>query len=121
MRRVLFACLLVAGAARADMPIDPVTEPSRLEVAVGETVQRDVGFALGLVCDDLAIVRADLRTAASGSNVFEVTGVQLGDTTCRAGTTPNRPTYLFAIRVVPPRPPPSRAPRRAACAYSASR
>ena len=71
-----------------------------LEVAIGETVARDVGFAVGLICDDSSILRADLRTADSGTNVFEVTGVRLGDTVCRAGTAPTRPSFVFRVHVV---------------------
>lgn len=82
---------------------EPGDGAAPLEVAIGETVARDVGFAIGLQCDDFTMIRADLRTAASGTNVFEVTGVRLGDTACRAGTTPSRTSYLFRIHVIPAR------------------
>jgi hypothetical protein len=70
-----------------------------LEVAVGETVTRSVGFALGLRCDDLSIADIALKAGTPEANVFSVTGIKPGATTCRVGTTPNRPTYLYEIRV----------------------
>jgi hypothetical protein len=75
----------------------------RIDVAVGETIERDVGFAMGLQCDDVAIIRADLRAGTPESNTFVVTGVTEGATMCRVGTTPNRPTYVFEIHVAAPR------------------
>jgi hypothetical protein len=101
MRKVWLACLLVAGAARADDGNPEVLhDAARIELGVGETVQRDVGFAMGLLCDDFAVIRAELRTATSESNLFEVTGVKPGDTVCRVGTAPSRPSYVFRIHVV---------------------
>ena len=97
--RLAIAVVAVVGlTARASADDAP-----RLEVAVGETVERDVGIAMGLRCDDVAIVRVALREATPQSNVFAVTGVAPGTTTCRVGIVPNRPTYLFEIRVVPAR------------------
>jgi hypothetical protein len=93
MVRIAMILCLIAGIARADAAM-------RVEVAVGETIERDVGFAIGLQCDDLAIIRADLRAGTPESNTFIVTGVREGTTLCRVGTMPNRPTYLFEIHVV---------------------
>ncbi|HET9621085.1 MAG TPA: hypothetical protein VFP84_06955 [Kofleriaceae bacterium] len=97
---VVASALVARARARAEQPI---YDAIALEVAVGETVTRSVGFALGLRCDDLAIARAELRAGTPEANVFSVTGVTPGATTCRVGTTPNRPTYLYEIRVVPKR------------------
>jgi len=96
MIRVALILCLAAGTAVADDGV-------RLEVAVGETVERDVGFAMGLLCDDLAIVRAELHAGTPESNTFRVTGVAEGTTKCRVGTAPNRPAYVFEIHVVPAR------------------
>jgi hypothetical protein len=89
---------LAANAVRAE---EPIYDALPLEVAVGQTVQRQVGFALGLRCDDLSVAEVELRAGSPQSNVFVVTGVRPGATTCRVGTTPNRPTFLYQIRVVP--------------------
>ena len=89
---------LAAHAVRAD---GPIYDALPLEVEVGQTVQREVGFALGLRCDDLSIAQIELRASTPQTNVFVVTGVRPGATTCRVGTTPNRPTFLYQIRVVP--------------------
>lgn len=99
MRCALLLCL-VAGVAHAD-DAARADEAARIEVAVGETVERDVGIAIGLRCDDLSVARVELRTATPASNRFEVTGVSPGTTRCRVGTSLNRPSYLFEIHVVP--------------------
>lgn len=75
----------------------------RLEVRVGETVEREVGIAMGLRCDDVAIAKIGLRERTAESNVLVVTGVAPGTTLCRVGLTVDRPTYVFEIRVVPAR------------------
>ncbi len=96
MRVALILCLVV-GSARAD-------DATRIAVAVGETVERDVGIAVGLRCDDLTRARVELRTASPESNRFEVTGLLPGTTLCRVGTALNRPSYVFEIHVVPAPP-----------------
>jgi hypothetical protein len=93
MARIAVLLCILAGTARADDLV-------RLEVAVGETVERDVGFAMGMQCDDLTIVHAELAPGTAESNTFRVTGVAEGTTRCRAGTAPNRPAYVFEIHVV---------------------
>jgi hypothetical protein len=88
--------------------------PNRIDVAIGETVERDVGIALGLQCDDLSVIQVDLKTKAPAINTFIVKGLKEGTTLCRVGTDPNRPTFLYTIRVTaekpepPPPPPPTR-------------
>jgi hypothetical protein len=89
---VALTALSSAGRAAAD-------EAPRIDVEVGQTAERDVGIAIGLHCDDLSIIRAELRTESSESNVLRVTGVQPGDTRCRAGTVPGRPMFVFEIHV----------------------
>lgn len=91
----------LAGSARAD---GARQAPLPIDVAVGETVAQGVGFAMGLLCDDLSIVRAELRASTPESNMFVVTGVQEGTTLCRVGTAIGRPSFVFEIHVVPPRP-----------------
>src|SRR5436190_6230154 len=85
---------LAALAARANAD-DAGPGALRIEVAVGQTVERDVGFAIGLLCDDLSILHAELRARTPESNTFSVTGVQEGTTMCRVGTAPARPSYVF--------------------------
>jgi hypothetical protein len=96
MIRIAVILCLVATSAVAD-------DGMRIDVAVGETIERDVGFAIGLLCDDVAIIRVELRAGTLESNTFAVTGVKEGATMCRVGTMPNRPTYVFEIHVVAPR------------------
>jgi hypothetical protein len=96
-------CALAGAALAAEPPPRPDDSPQRIEVAVGETVEREVGYAIGLRCDDTAVVRAELRPATPEFNVFIATGVTEGTATCRVGTSPVRPSYLFEIHVVPRR------------------
>lgn len=99
MVRIAVIVYLVAGLAASAVADGAM----RIDVAVGESVERDVGFAMGLQCDDVAIVRVELRAGTPESNTFVVTGVTEGTTMCRVGTAPNRPTYVFEIHVVAPR------------------
>jgi hypothetical protein len=98
IRTAVLLCVVAGLVARA-----VADDAMRIDVAVGETIERDVGFAIGLQCDDLASVHAELRAGTPESNTFTVIGVAEGATRCRVGTMPNRPTYLFEIHVVPPR------------------
>jgi hypothetical protein len=95
---LLVPACLVAGRARAD-------DSTRIDVAVGETVGRDVGIAIGFRCDDLTIARVELRTRAPMSNTLLVSGTREGITLCRVGTGLYGPTYLFELRVRPARAP----------------
>jgi hypothetical protein len=89
---------VIAAAGPGPAADEPQGAP-RIDVEVGETAERDVGFAIGLLCDDLAIVHAELRPETPESNVLRVTGVQPGDTLCRAGTVPGRPRFVFEVHV----------------------
>ncbi len=95
IRSTLIVCVLAASALADDAV--------RLDVAVGETIERDVGFAIGFLCDDTAIIRADLRPGTPESNRFSVTGLKEGTTMCRVGTAPERPSVVFEIHVAAPR------------------
>lgn len=98
-----FVCL-IGGSARADEATPDAA--TRIDVTVGEVVERDVGIAIGLRCDDLTIVHAELRTTTPASNTFVARGMREGTTRCRVGTTLYRPTYLFELHVVPAHPAP---------------
>ena len=100
-RLALIACLLGAAAPSTRVLAD---DALRLDVAVGQTVERDVGFAIGVLCDDLAILRVELRPSTPESNRLSVTGIKEGSTLCRVGTAPERPSYVFEIHVVASRP-----------------
>ena len=96
MLRIGIVLALVSATAVAE-------DAARLDVAVGETVERDVGYALGLMCDDTAAIHVDLRNTSPETNTFVVTGIKEGTALCRVGTSPGRPTFLFEIHVVPVR------------------
>lgn len=74
----------------------------RETIAVGQSVERDVGYAIGVVCDDPDTVGAEMKTAKSADkNILVLTGKRVGKTLCRAGTDPNRVSYVFEIVVTP--------------------
>jgi hypothetical protein len=85
---------LAGGAARAG-------EATRLDVALGKTVEVDVGYAAGWMCDDPTLVRAQVVTRHD-RNVWILTGAKLGRTACRVGTDPYRPHRVFDVHVVEP-------------------
>ena len=96
MRAILLSCLcgLAAWAGEPEAGVTPV------EVEVGRVVEKSVGIARGLFCDDPAVVRAEIET---GGNANRVTfkGLKPGATLCRAGTDPGLPSQLFRVSVVP--------------------
>lgn len=75
-----------------------------LTVELGKTLTEKVGYAMGHLCDDESIVRAEMKNGTAEDNLFVVTGKKLGTTLCRAGTVRDRPTVLFEIKVVPVKP-----------------
>ena len=48
-------------------------------------------------------MKIEKRTKSEQVNAFIVTGLQAGVTRCRAGTAPNRPSFVYEIRVLPRR------------------
>jgi hypothetical protein len=75
-------------------------EGQRVEVEVGHSVELDVGYARGVICDDLTIIDADLHAKTEQTNAFVVTGKALGTTMCRVGTDAFHVHFLFEIHVV---------------------
>lgn len=103
MHRALVVLVLVlASTAVADVG-DGI---NREAIRVGETIEREVGYAIGVRCDHPDIVAAEMKSRTSETNVLLLTGRRAGRTTCRAGTDPNRVSYVFEITVTP------RLPRR---------
>lgn len=72
----------------------------RVELRVGETIELDVGNALGWFCDAPSLVSAEI-VAYEGFNAWVVTGASEGATQCRVGTTVGRASYLFDVVVRP--------------------
>ncbi len=102
--RLWIALTLCAMASVAQAGDDANT----LTVAVGQTVARDVGFAHGLQCDDVTILRPELRAKSPETNTFVVTGLKEGTTLCRVGTELGRPTVLYQVHVIAPTSSPAR-------------
>ncbi len=106
----LAVLLALCGSAALAVAEDRVA----ITVRVGQTVETEVGYAMGHQCDDDKLVRAEMRNKDADTNVFVVTGLAVGTTLCRAGTVTveNRPTYLFEITVssAVARPPANRRP-----------
>jgi len=89
------ALLLGLAAAPADDVLGSVN------IEVGETVEIEVGYAIGVACDDPETVAAEMRPKNDQTNVVLFTGRREGHTLCRAGTDPFRISYLFDITVRP--------------------
>jgi hypothetical protein len=88
-----FAVLVLAcGAARAD-------ELPRVEVQVGATVERNVAYARGWMCDDPSLVTAEMATR-DDHNVWIIKGVKVGNTQCRVGLDRLSVCYVFDVHVV---------------------
>jgi hypothetical protein len=75
-----------------------------ITLEVGETVTTEVGMAMGHRCDDNEkVVHGEMRTRDPTTNMFVVTGLEVGTTRCRVGLVEGaRPSYLFEITVTPP-------------------
>jgi hypothetical protein len=71
----------------------------RVDVEVGKTVERDVAFARGWMCDDPSLISADLITR-DNRNIWVVKGVKIGSTLCRVGTDRLGPHFVFDLHVV---------------------
>ena len=97
MRRISLALAVLAAVSGR---VAAEEERVSLVVEVGKTVSREVGFAMGHLCDDETILRAEMRNGTIDNNLFVVTGKKPGTTLCRAGTVQDRPTILFEVRVV---------------------
>ena len=87
-----FAWLLIPALAFAD-------DVRKETIAIGQTIERDVGYAIGVMCDDTKIVTAEMKTVKD-TNILSIKGEREGTTTCRAGTDPNRVSFVFEITVV---------------------
>lgn len=89
--RWLALVLLVAATARAD-------DVNKVEVEVGQTVETNVQYARGWMCDDASLVTADMVTR-DDHNVWIVKGVKIGHTQCRVGLDRSRVWYVFDVTV----------------------
>jgi hypothetical protein len=86
------------------LAVDDVQPDRKLVVAIDETVEVDVGYAVGVRCDDLKIIDAEMKAKSDTANAFVVKGIAEGRTLCRVGTGAQGPTILFDVQVVPKKP-----------------
>jgi hypothetical protein len=91
MRWLVLVMMLVAATARAD-------DPNKLEIEVGQTVETNVQYARGWMCDDPSLVTADMVTR-DDHNVWIVKGAKVGHTQCRVGLDRLRVYYVFDVTV----------------------
>ncbi len=89
--RWLASVLLVAATAYAE-------EIPRIDLEVGQTVEQNVQYARGWMCDDASLVTADMVTR-DDHNVWIVKGVKVGHTQCRVGLDRYRVYYVFDVHV----------------------
>ena len=117
MQRLLFVTAVAITSLLAPVHARADEERFPLSVEVGATVKQKVGFAMGHLCDDETLVRAEMQNGTDEDNVLVVTGLKAGTTLCRAGMVKDRPTFLFEVTVTsapaPARKPaPPKPPRR---------
>jgi hypothetical protein len=96
--RLALVLVLLAPPALADVG-DGINHEM---VRIGQTIEREVGYAIGVRCDDPEVITAEMKSRTSETNVLLLTGKRAGKTTCRAGTDPNRVSYVFEITVTAP-------------------
>ena len=89
------ALLLVAATAYAD-------DVPRVDVEVGASVEKNVEYARGFMCDDPSLVSVEMVTR-DDHNVWIVKGVKVGETLCRVGLDRLRVHYVFDVHVLPKR------------------
>lgn len=89
------ALLLVAATAYAD-------DVPRVDVEVGASVEKNVEYARGFMCDDPSLVSVEMVTR-DDHNVWIVKGVKVGETMCRVGMDRLRVHYVFDVHVLPKR------------------
>lgn len=89
--RWLALLLFPAVAMAQDVP--------RLDVEVGKSVEQNVMYARGWMCDDPSLVSADLVTR-DDRNIWIVKGVKVGQTLCRVGLDRLGVHYVFDVHVV---------------------
>ena len=70
----------------------------RETLVVGQVIERDVGYAIGVICDADVVVAE--MTTRDDRNYVVFRAKREGKTTCRAGTDPNRVSYVFELTVV---------------------
>jgi hypothetical protein len=101
---------LAVGIAAAQVVEPQPPPPDKITLAVGTTIEHDVGWVRGgWFCDDQSLVTGDLVTRKIGdreTNVWIVTGVKAGATQCRVGHDRYRISLLFDVVVTaaPARP-----------------
>ena len=97
MRGLLVVVLSVglAGTAAAD-------DVTRVDIELGSTVEKNVVYARGWMCDDPSLLTAQVVTR-DDHNVWIAKGVKLGHTTCRVGVDKLAASYVFDVHVVPKR------------------
>ena len=98
LRALLVVLGLSATAALAQS--EPVASGTSVQLKVGQKKVLNVGLAIGLVCDDGSIVRAELQAVSDKENHLVLTGLKPGQTACRAGTANVSRSVLVNITVV---------------------
>lgn len=97
MARLTTTLLFVLAASQAASAADD--EVVTIEIATGETLEIEVGYARMFRCDDMSFLDAEVRNKNPSTNVFIVHGRAPGSTLCRVGLEENRPSILFAVTV----------------------
>jgi len=95
MRWLALVVLVVVGTAHAE-------DTPRVDIELGATVEKNVAYARGWMCDDPSLLTAQMVTR-DDHNAWIAKGVKIGETTCRVGLDHTRVYYVFDVHVVPKR------------------
>jgi hypothetical protein len=102
-RSILAAAVSIATVGAIAAPLAHADDgQSRVDVTVGKSIEIDVGYMRGLLCDDLSIISADLRNKSETTNVLAITGLKEGTTLCRVGQQ-GAAFHLYEIHVTAPK------------------
>ena len=99
-RLLLLVVALVLSSTAALAQGEVVASGTSVQLKVGQKRVLNVGLAMGLMCDDGSIVRAELQAVSDKENHLVLTGLKPGQTSCRAGTATMSRSVLVNITVV---------------------
>lgn len=95
---LLSLLLLAPRPVQADgTPV--VASGAKVHLQVGQEKVLNVGLAMGLMCNDGAVVQAELRPVSDTENHVILVGLKPGKTDCRAGTANMSRSKLLHITV----------------------
>jgi len=104
--RIVVALLVTSTATSTSFADGILVEGDypKVSVAVGKTVEHDVGIRRGgWMCDDPSLLAGDIVTRGD-ANFFVITGVKAGSTQCRVGLELEGGFVVFNVYIIDGKP-----------------